>query len=73
MTDNLIAASQGTPWAHWQQSAHLARATWITPAQLCPLAIVWLWSRHTLTMKCSPAAGCCVAFTVVSKRYCWFR
>ncbi|MNM18303.1 GlcNAc-PI de-N-acetylase [compost metagenome] len=36
MNDNLIAASQGTPWAHWQQSAHLARATWITPAQLCP-------------------------------------
>ena len=36
MSDNLIAAAEATPWRAWQQSAHLARATWITPAQLCP-------------------------------------
>lgn len=36
MTDNIIAASEATPWSAWQQSAHLARATWITPEQLCP-------------------------------------
>ncbi len=36
MTDNLIKASDGTPWADWQHSAHLARATWISPEQLCP-------------------------------------
>ncbi|MFQ6573976.1 PIG-L deacetylase family protein [Pseudomonas sp. UM16] len=35
MSNNRIAANQGTPWAHWQQSAHLARASWISPAQLC--------------------------------------
>lgn len=36
MTPNLIQASDGTRWADWQQSAHLARATWINPEQLCP-------------------------------------
>ncbi|HEK1009840.1 TPA: PIG-L family deacetylase [Pseudomonas putida] len=36
MTENLIQASSGTPWADWQQSAHLARATWIKPEQLLP-------------------------------------
>ncbi|QCI12507.1 PIG-L family deacetylase [Pseudomonas putida] len=36
MTENLIQASSGTPWAAWQQSAHLARATWMSPDQLCP-------------------------------------
>ncbi|MNG87246.1 1D-myo-inositol 2-acetamido-2-deoxy-alpha-D-glucopyranoside deacetylase [compost metagenome] len=36
MSENLIQASSGTPWAAWQQSAHLARASWITPQQLCP-------------------------------------
>ncbi|WP_449433026.1 PIG-L deacetylase family protein [Pseudomonas putida] len=36
MTQNLIQASSGTPWAAWQQSAHLARASWIDANQLCP-------------------------------------
>lgn len=36
MSENLIQASSGTPWTAWQQAAHLARATWITPQQLCP-------------------------------------
>lgn len=36
MTENLIQASGGTPWADWQHGAHLARATWISPEQLCP-------------------------------------
>jgi len=36
MSDDLIRANQGTPWSEWQQSAHLARASWITPDQLCP-------------------------------------
>ena len=36
MTENLIQASTGTPWADWQQSAHLSRATWLDPRQLCP-------------------------------------
>ncbi|MDF0732150.1 PIG-L family deacetylase [Pseudomonas entomophila] len=36
MNLDLITSSQGTPWRDWQQSAHLARATWISPAQLCP-------------------------------------
>lgn len=36
MNENLIQSAQGTPWSDWQQSAHLARATWITPQQLCP-------------------------------------
>lgn len=36
MSQNLIQASSGTPWADWQHAAHLARATWISPAQLCP-------------------------------------
>lgn len=36
MSENLIEASEGRPWAAWQQSAHLARATWITPDQLLP-------------------------------------
>ncbi|MFK3775298.1 PIG-L deacetylase family protein [Pseudomonas sp. NPDC089406] len=33
---HLTPASQGTPWSAWQQSAHLARATWLNPEQLCP-------------------------------------
>ncbi|MBA6098569.1 PIG-L family deacetylase [Pseudomonas juntendi] len=36
MSENLIQASSGTPWADWQQAAHLARATWLDPARLCP-------------------------------------
>jgi len=36
MSKNLIQASTGTPWTAWQQSAHLARATWISPDSLCP-------------------------------------
>lgn len=36
MSENLIQASAGTPWSEWQKSAHLARAAWITPEQLCP-------------------------------------
>lgn len=36
MSENRIRASNGTPWHQWQQAAHLARATWITPDQLCP-------------------------------------
>lgn len=36
MSTNLIASSHGTPWAQWQQAAHLARATWMSPGQLCP-------------------------------------
>ncbi|MEW9901874.1 PIG-L deacetylase family protein [Pseudomonas putida] len=36
MTDDPISSSSGTPWSQWQQAAHLARATWITPDQLCP-------------------------------------
>lgn len=36
MSEDLIRASQGTPWSEWQKSAHLARAPWITPGQLCP-------------------------------------
>lgn len=36
MSVNLIQASRGTPWADWQQAAHLARATWLDPARLCP-------------------------------------
>lgn len=36
MTQNLIQASAGTRWADWQHCAHLARATWINPEQLCP-------------------------------------
>lgn len=36
MSENLIQSSSGTPWAAWQQAAHLARATWIDPQQLCP-------------------------------------
>ncbi|ANY87147.1 MULTISPECIES: PIG-L deacetylase family protein [Pseudomonas] len=36
MSDDPIKNGRGTPWSQWQQSAHLARATWITPDQLCP-------------------------------------
>ena len=36
MTENLIQASSGTPWSAWQHSAHLARASWMSPEQLCP-------------------------------------
>lgn len=36
MNENLIQANEGTSWAAWQQSAHLARASWIDPDQLCP-------------------------------------
>ncbi|MFV3382165.1 MULTISPECIES: PIG-L deacetylase family protein [Pseudomonas] len=36
MSDDPIKTSSGTPWSQWQQAAHLARATWITPDQLCP-------------------------------------
>lgn len=36
MTDDPISNSSGTPWRQWQQAAHLARATWIAPDQLCP-------------------------------------
>lgn len=36
MNANLIQSSRGRPWSEWQHSAHLARATWITPDQLCP-------------------------------------
>lgn len=36
MSENLIQASQGTPWGAWQHSAHLARARWLRPEQLCP-------------------------------------
>ncbi|MFJ4347699.1 PIG-L deacetylase family protein [Pseudomonas sp. NPDC089401] len=36
MNDNLIQSSCGTPWSAWQHAAHLARATWTTPRQLCP-------------------------------------
>ncbi|WP_028694010.1 PIG-L deacetylase family protein [Pseudomonas cremoricolorata] len=34
--DNLINTSLGTPWQQWQHCAHLARAAWIDPLQLCP-------------------------------------
>lgn len=36
MNENLIDAATGTPWSDWQHSAHLARATWLAPEQLCP-------------------------------------
>ncbi|MBH3310112.1 PIG-L family deacetylase [Pseudomonas mosselii] len=36
MSQNLIQAAHGTPWSAWQQSAYLARATWLTPDRLCP-------------------------------------
>ena len=36
MSENLIQASQGTPWCAWQHSARLARARWLRPEQLCP-------------------------------------
>ncbi|MCO7514027.1 PIG-L family deacetylase [Pseudomonas guariconensis] len=36
MSENRIQASRGTPWSAWQHSAHLARASWISPDQLCP-------------------------------------
>ncbi|MCZ9639755.1 PIG-L family deacetylase [Pseudomonas sp. NC26] len=36
MSENLIQAASGTPWSDWQHSAHLARATWVNPQQLCP-------------------------------------
>ncbi|MDH0301988.1 MULTISPECIES: PIG-L family deacetylase [unclassified Pseudomonas] len=36
MNDNLIQACQGTPWSDWQHCAHLARAAWLSPEQLCP-------------------------------------
>jgi len=36
MSENLINPGQGTPWSAWQHSAHLARATWLSPEQLCP-------------------------------------
>ncbi|CAM3599361.1 putative LmbE-like protein [Pseudomonas reidholzensis] len=36
MSENLIQSSRGITWADWQHSAHLARAGWITPDQLCP-------------------------------------
>lgn len=36
MSENLIQASQGTRWSDWQHAAHLARATWLSPDQLCP-------------------------------------
>lgn len=36
MNDDLIATRQGTPWSVWQHSAHLARARWLAPDQLCP-------------------------------------
>ncbi|OAI88321.1 PIG-L deacetylase family protein [Pseudomonas putida] len=35
MSEDLFRGPATTP-AQWQQSAHLARATWITPEQLCP-------------------------------------
>ncbi|MFS0827414.1 PIG-L deacetylase family protein [Pseudomonas phoenicis] len=34
--ENLIQASGGTPWQQWQHCAHLARAAWTDPQQLCP-------------------------------------
>ncbi|NIE75863.1 PIG-L family deacetylase [Pantoea sp. Ap-967] len=36
MNPNLIQSSNGTPWAAWQQGAHLARATWMNVQQLLP-------------------------------------
>ncbi|WP_194790788.1 PIG-L family deacetylase [Pseudomonas sp. UFMG81] len=36
MSDDLIQTSQSTSCSAWQQSAHLARAGWLTPEQLCP-------------------------------------
>lgn len=36
MNEHMIQAAAGTPWSEWQKSAHLARAAWITPEQLCP-------------------------------------
>ncbi|AIN58463.1 MULTISPECIES: PIG-L deacetylase family protein [Pseudomonas] len=36
MSENRIQAAAGTPWRDWQQSAHLARARWLKPEQLCP-------------------------------------
>ncbi|WP_313294701.1 PIG-L family deacetylase [Pseudomonas sp.] len=36
MSENLIQASAGVPWSAWQHSAHLARASWMPPEQLCP-------------------------------------
>ncbi|AXQ48243.1 MULTISPECIES: PIG-L deacetylase family protein [unclassified Pseudomonas] len=36
MSEDLIQASSGTPWSAWQHAAHLARATWMSPQQLCP-------------------------------------
>jgi len=36
MNANLVQSASGTPWAAWQQAAHLARATWLEPRQLCP-------------------------------------
>lgn len=35
MSEELFAGPATRP-EHWQQSAHLARATWIEPLQLCP-------------------------------------
>ncbi|RCL24161.1 acetylglucosaminylphosphatidylinositol deacetylase [Pseudomonas sp. AFG_SD02_1510_Pfu_092] len=36
MNESLIQPGAGTPWAAWQHSAHLARATWLDRRQLCP-------------------------------------
>lgn len=41
MSENLIQASSGTPWADWQQAAHLARAHGSTPPGSALLGAAW--------------------------------
>lgn len=58
MSENRIQAAAGTPWREWQQSAHLARARWLKPEQLCPPGRRLVLLAPTRTMKSSWPADC---------------
>lgn len=70
MSENRIQAAAGTPWRDWQQSAHLARARWLKPEQLCPPAGAWYCWRPTRTMKSSWPADCWPVSTDASRTCC---
>lgn len=70
MSENLIQANSGTPWADWQQAAHLARATWITLSNCARRAAAWCcWHRTPMTRFSWPV-GCWRASTAGKTTWC---
>ena len=57
MSENLIDAATGTPWSDWQHSAHLARATWLAPEQLCPARLGCLGSGAACSLVVAVAVA----------------